>query len=116
NHATDVGTALEPVTGITCQSKLLRSLANVRRQEPRALEQNVGRRVVDLAVLAAHDTGQSDDTLGVGDHQHLAGQLMLTVVNCREALAFPGTTNNDHGLSGWGSIRVASTGRSGWRA
>ena len=39
------------------------------RLEVRGLEQHLGRRVRDLGLLAAHDRGERDRALGVGDHQ-----------------------------------------------
>ena len=58
--------------------------------------------LVDLGRAAAHDAGDRDRLLGVGDHQHLRVQDALDVVQCHQPLAGPRPPRHDHRPEGVG--------------
>ena len=66
---------VEPDRGLAAEARLLGRTPDVRRVEVRRLEEQVDRRTGDFAVLAAHDAGQGDGLLGVGDDQHVGVEL-----------------------------------------
>ena len=69
--------------------------AIVRAVEVRRLQQHIHRGVTDLGVGPAHDTGEADRLLRVGDHQCVAGQLAVFAVQRCQMLAFDGPANDD---------------------
>ncbi len=57
------------------------------RLEVRGLEQHRRRRLADLGLLAAHDPGERDRALGVGDHQVVGDELAVDAVERAQPLA-----------------------------
>ena len=76
-----------------------RSRSEVRkmpvRLEVRRLEQDVGRRLADLRLLAAHDPGERDRALAVGDHQVGRLELPVDAVERAQRLARPRAPHDD---------------------
>ena len=65
------------------------------RLEVRGLEQDVGRLVADLGLLAAHDPGERDRALGVGDHEVARLELAVDAVERAQLLARPRPADDD---------------------
>ena len=65
------------------------------RLEVRRLEQDGRGRLADLGLLAAHDPGERDGALGVGDHEVVGGERARDAVERRQLLARPGAPDDD---------------------
>ena len=64
-----VDALLPAVRALGAQPQPLGRAEDAVRLEVRGLEQHARRRVADLGLLAAHDPGERDAALGVGDHE-----------------------------------------------
>ena len=64
-----VDALLPAVRALGAQAQALGGAVEAGRLEVRGLEQDVGRPFADLGLLAAHDPGDRDGPLGVGDHE-----------------------------------------------
>jgi hypothetical protein len=60
---------LPPIRAVGAEAETLGGPPNPCRLEVRGFQQDVGRGVGDLGVLATHDPGQRDRAVGVGDYQ-----------------------------------------------
>jgi hypothetical protein len=60
---------LPAVRALRPQAQALGGLEDRERLEVRGLEQNLGRALADLGLLAAHDPGERNRAVGVGDQQ-----------------------------------------------
>ena len=65
------------------------------RLEVRRLEEHRRRRLADLGLLAAHDPGERDGAVGVGDHEIVGDELARDAVERRQLLAGRGAANDD---------------------
>ena len=74
------------------------------RLEVRCLEQHLGRLVPDLALLAAHDRGERDGPVGVGDHEIRRLELPFDAVERTQALACSSAAHDDSSLRKPGAI------------
>ena len=74
-----------------------RSLVRIQpvRLEVRRLEQHRRGRLADLGLLAAHDPGERDRALAVGDHQIGRRQVALDAVERPQALALACAADDD---------------------
>ena len=72
-----VDALLPAIRGLTAERVRLGAPQDPDRLEVRRLEQDVLRRGRDLGLLAAHDPGEPDGTLAVGDHKILGVQRPL---------------------------------------
>ncbi len=93
--AIDGESALEPVTGVGVHSEPLRRIAHELGIEPSTLEKDVGGSRLDLCVLAAHDTGQANSPLGVGDDQVLRRERSRRAVESLQGLAGQRSAHDD---------------------
>ena len=65
-----IDAALESIARVGHDPELAAGLGDIRRVPQRALDQNVARRLVAAGMLAAHDSGDRFDAVGVGDDDH----------------------------------------------
>ena len=86
----------EPVARIAVEAEGPRSLPDVQGVEPRGLDQDVGRTRADLGLEPTHHAAQADRLRGIGDHEHVGGQLVGLAVDRLQGLALPSPTR-DHG-------------------
>ena len=107
--ALGVERALEPVAGRAEQAQGPRRPPDRHRVEARRLDQHVRRLRVDLGVEAPHHPGQADRALGVGDDQHLGGQLVRLVVDRRQRLARAAPADDD--LAAFEAVEVVGVQR-----
>ena len=78
---------LEPLTGVGVYPEPGRGPPDTGVPEIRAFEQQAGRRRADLAVQAAHDTGQRDRLALVPDHQVVGLHCAVLPVQGRKTAA-----------------------------
>ena len=90
-----VDALLPPIRPVGTQPKPLGALQDRDGLEVRRLEQDVGRRVGDLRVLAAHDSRKRDGTLRIGDHEVARAEAARRAVERAELLALPRPANDD---------------------
>ncbi len=90
-----VAAALEAVAGVGVEAEAAARGAHPPAVEVGALDEQVGGRVGDLAVGAAHDAGQRHRPLGVGDDQHLGVEGARDAVEGRQPLAAAGAADDD---------------------
>ena len=86
---------LPAVRAFGAQSVALRAREDADRLEVRGLEEDVRRPLAHLGLLAAHDPGEGDRALGVGDHQILRVELARSPVEGRELLSRPRPPDDD---------------------
>ena len=79
-----IDAALESIARVGHDSELAAGLGDILRVPQRALDQNVARRLVAAGMLAAHDSGDRFDAVGVGDDDHRSRRARRT---CRRARA-----------------------------
>ncbi len=79
----------EPVARRAEQPQRPRRPPDRHRVELGGLDQDVGRRVADLGLRPAHHAREADGPLGVGDREHVGGQLVRLVVDRDKLLALP---------------------------
>src|SRR5208283_1671897 len=91
----DVRAALEAVAGFAAQTERLAGAADVGRRKIGALDEHVRRRIVYFRVLAAHDSGQGDAFLFVGNQKHFVRQRAFDTVEGFELLSGIGATDDD---------------------
>ena len=91
----DVGTALESVAGVGSEPERLARPADVGRGEVGGFDEDVDGRVVDLGSLSAHDTGESDAFLAVGDQQVVGRERVFLAVEGGELLVRSGAADHD---------------------
>src|SRR6185312_12096016 len=94
----DVCAAFEAVAGFAAQAERFTRATDVRRIEICALDEHVFGVVVNLRVLAAHDAGERNAFLLVGDQEHVAVQRAFDVVERFEFFALSGAADDDGGL------------------
>src|SRR5581483_193158 len=94
----NIPAALEAIRRFRAQLEFLGGGADVLWLEIGALDQDVHRLVIDLGVLATHDTGKGDGFGFIGDQQHLAGERPLLGIERRELLVLGGAADDDGGL------------------
>ena len=82
-----VDALLPAVRPVGSQPQPLGALQDRDGLEVRRLEQDVGRRVGDLGILAAHDPRKRDGTLGIGDHEVARVEAARRAVERAELLA-----------------------------
>ena len=70
-------------------------VANRRSVKDRRFEDHPRRALPHLRGGAAHDSGQADGVIGIGDHQHSAVERAPLVVQGLELLAVPGAAHHD---------------------
>ena len=75
-----VDALLPAVRALGAEAQPLRGEVDAVRLEVRGLEQDGRRLVADLGLLAAHDPGERDRALGVGDHQVVGRELAVDAV------------------------------------
>lgn len=75
-----VHAALEALAGIGHEPVAPRAPSNCPWREPGDFERDIARRARDRAALAAHDAGQPQDRLRIGDHEHVGGELDVAAV------------------------------------
>ena len=78
---------LPAVRALGAEPEPLRCPPQPGRLEVRGLEQDLGRVLGDLRLLAAHDPGERDRALGVGDHQVGGLEIALDAVQRSQLLA-----------------------------
>ena len=83
------------LAGVVANSHVRAAFESIARFEIGALDQHVHRPLVDFGVLAAHNAGQGDAFLRIGDEQHFARQIAFLPVQRGELLAFLSATDND---------------------
>ena len=88
---------LEPAARLGAQREPLGRPPDAHRVEDRRLDGDVRRRVADLRGRAAHDPGDADRAVAVGDQEHLVGELALDVVQRLEPLPRQRATHDDRG-------------------
>ena len=74
------------------------------RLEVRGLQQDARRAVADLALLAAHDSGQRDGTVGVRDHQVVRFEVAVDPVERLQLLAGTRAADNDPAAGQLGEV------------
>ncbi len=75
-----IDAALEAVAGIGVQAQLAATAHDRGRGEVRGLQEHGGGGVGDTGVEAAHQAGQADRTISVGDHQEAVVQRGIAAV------------------------------------
>ncbi|MEY3274856.1 MAG: hypothetical protein RL153_121, partial [Verrucomicrobiota bacterium] len=93
----DVRAALEPVAGVGAQPEGLAGAADVDGVEPGSLDEDVGGVGLDAGVGPAHDAGEGDALISVGDQEHLWRELAGDAVEGGEGLALGGAADDDGG-------------------
>ncbi len=88
---------LEPAARLGAQREPLGRPPDAHWVEDRRLDGNVSRRVADLRGRAAHDPGDADRAVAVGDQEHLAGELAFDMVQRLEPLPRKRATHDDRG-------------------
>jgi hypothetical protein len=84
-----------PVGTVGPQAQPLRRLEDRDRLEVRGLEQDIVRLLRDLRLLAAHDPGDRDRALAVGDHEVALVQPAQLPVERPQLLTFVGPPHDD---------------------
>ena len=93
--ASAVDLALVADGGLAHEVKVAARARGVARREGRALEQDVGRGLVNLGVEATHNAGKRDGRLAaVGDDAHVGRERTLLLVKRSEKLALVRGTNH----------------------
>ena len=82
-----VDALLPAVRALGAQAVALGGAVDPVRLEVRRLEQDGRRLVADLGLLAAHDPGERDAALGVGDQQVVGHELAVDAVERAQLLA-----------------------------
>ena len=90
-----VGAALEAMRGVGVHAVPLGHAADGRRIEPCRLDQHVLRLLGDHRVEAAHDAGQRDRLLRVGDDQVVGRELAIDAVERLQHFAIAGAAHDD---------------------
>jgi len=90
-----IESALEAGRRLGAQALGARGAANTEHVEVRRFEQDARRFVSDLAVEAAHDTGDTDWPLRIGDHERVARQRTSDVVERFDLFPWSRTANDD---------------------
>ena len=86
---------LPAVRALGAQPQALGGAVEAGRLEVRGLEQDVGRPVADLGLLAAHDSRDRDCPLGVGDHEVGLLEAAVDAVERPDRLARLGAADDD---------------------
>ena len=86
---------LPAIRALGPQLEPLRAPQQPERLEVGRLEQDLGRRVPHLGLLAAHDPGERDRALRVGDHEVALVELAVDAVERPELLAALCATHDD---------------------
>jgi hypothetical protein len=90
-----VDALLPAVRAVRPEREPLGAAKNRDRLEVRRLEEDIGRGLVDLAVLRAHDPGDRHGLLGIGDHQVALVEFSLGAVERADRLAAAGASDDD---------------------
>jgi hypothetical protein len=90
-----VDALLPAVRALGAQAQALGGAEDPGRLEVRSLQQDLGRGLADLGRLAAHDPGQGDGAVGVGDHQVVGLELPLDAIEGADRLARLGPPDDD---------------------
>src|SRR6185369_6844325 len=93
-----IGAAFEAIARFAAEAELFAGATDISRQKISALDEYIDGLLVDLRVRAAHDTGQGDAFLFVGNQQHFARERAVLVVERLEFFLIGGATNDDGGL------------------
>jgi len=90
-----VDALLPAVRALGAQAQALGGAEDRGRLEVGRLEQHLARGLADLGLLAAHDPGERDGALGVGDHQVGRLELPLDAVQGANRLSRNGPADDD---------------------
>ena len=90
-----VDTLLPAVRALGAQPEALGGSEDRERLEVRRFEQDVRRPLADLGLLSAHDPGESDRPLGVGDEQIVRLEIPLDSVQRSQLLALVRAADDD---------------------
>src|SRR5207253_2139239 len=104
DHAVRIDAALEPVGGGGRQRDALGGAADAGGTEVRRLQEQVRCLRRHLCLSAAHDTGDGDGAIRVGDHQHVGGKGDLGAVDGGDRLAGAGSADDDAALVEGGEV------------
>jgi hypothetical protein len=94
----EIGTALEAIGRLRPKPQSFRGTADTLWLEIGALEQNPGARLADFAVLGAHDAGDADRAVRVGDDQHVGVESTNDAIQCHARLCRSCHTDDDAAL------------------
>src|SRR5205085_9598180 len=86
-----IDAALEPAARLAGAAELLSGPRDMLRFEKSDLEDHIGRIGTDARMLAAHDSADVMDLVGVGDHAHRGIEDIFLLVEREHLLALAGT-------------------------
>ena len=90
-----VDSFLPAVRALRAQAQAFGGLEDRERLEVRGLEQDLGRARSDLGLFAAHDPGEGDRPLGVGDQEVVGLEPAVDAVERPQRLVWPRPADDD---------------------
>ncbi len=100
-----IDSALEAIGAFAFHGQESRGLADAKRIESSGFEQDINGFRANFGVDSAHDAGEGDGSLGIGDDQHGRSQFALAAVDADEGLAAPGVADDDLSAVDLGEIK-----------
>ncbi len=88
------------MAGIGVQAQLAAAAHDRGRREVRRFQEHGGGGIGNTRVEAAHQAGQADRAISVGDHQEAVVQRSITAIQQLQAFACARTTHTDRALQG----------------